>query len=84
MTGREAKSCPICKGKSKVIESRVSKRANRAVRRRHKCLNCGYRYNTIEIPTDYYDNLINLIKKVNATLDALKELNFQDYAGEDE
>ena len=38
--------CSQChKGKSKVLESR---KADDSIRRRRKCLNCGFRYSTLE------------------------------------
>lgn len=39
--------CPKCDGQTKVINSREAEHEN-AVKRRHECLSCGYRYNTIE------------------------------------
>lgn len=44
-------TCPVCGGDTKVIDSRPSEDS---VQRRRKCLECDYRFNTIEIDMDLY------------------------------
>jgi transcriptional repressor NrdR len=39
--------CPNCKGKTDVIDSRINPK--KQIRRRRKCMKCGYRFSTIEI-----------------------------------
>ena len=46
--------CPVCDGDTKVIDTRCH---DDSVYRRRMCLVCGYRFSTIEIDRDYYDNL---------------------------
>lgn len=41
--------CPMCMGKTKVIDSRPS---HDVVRRRRKCLACQYRFTTFEITAE--------------------------------
>lgn len=43
-------NCPECSGRTEVIESRD----NGYIRRRRKCLYCGFRFTSIEIPNDEY------------------------------
>jgi len=38
--------CPHCKGKTKVFDTRLNPDNN--VRRRRRCMKCGYRFSTIE------------------------------------
>ena len=51
------KICPECNGKMKCIDTRVSSEADRAIRRRYKCLECNHRYSTIEVHFDDYREL---------------------------
>lgn len=46
--------CPNCGAPTKVVDSRPS--AKTVVRRR-KCLECKYRFSTIEIDTEVYERL---------------------------
>ena len=46
--------CPVCEGETKVIDSR---RKPDCVNRRRECLECGFRFNTVEVDTDYFDFL---------------------------
>ena len=39
-------NCPICDGSTSVINSRTP--TNDIVKRRRKCMVCGYRFNTVE------------------------------------
>lgn len=50
--------CIYCEGTTKVLETRHSPLA---VRRRRKCLSCGKRYTTLELPivSDYYRTIIH-------------------------
>ncbi len=41
--------CPICEGKTKVIDSRSE---CDCVKRRRECLGCGHRFSTEEIEVD--------------------------------
>ena len=41
-----ARRCPKCGGDSTVIDTR--ERLNSDIRRRRKCLSCGYRWSTVE------------------------------------
>lgn len=47
-------TCPICGGDTKVPDTRC---LGDSVSRRRMCVECGYRFNTIEIDRDYYDIL---------------------------
>lgn len=46
--------CPFCCGATKVIDSR---RETEGVRRRRECLDCGYRFTTMEFDYDLYKHL---------------------------
>ena len=48
------KVCPICNGKTKCIDTRESGEVDNAIRRRYKCINCDYRYSTIEVSLEDY------------------------------
>jgi transcriptional regulator NrdR family protein len=41
-------TCPVCKKKTKVVDSREM--ISGSVWRRRECLCCGYRFNTMEKP----------------------------------
>ena len=64
--------CPTCGNQTKVIDSEAS---SDSVKRRRKCLSCGYRYSTVEIDVDMYNTLkgCNLSPARNAILTALKK-----------
>ena len=47
MKRQDIRQCPKCGGGTKVINTRVDKEGH--IRRRHKCLECDYRYNTVEV-----------------------------------
>lgn len=49
-------TCPQCGGDTKVTNSRHDEAE---VRRRRECLECGYRFSTVEIDMDLYDKLMN-------------------------
>lgn len=46
--------CPLCRGATKVVDSR---RDDDGVRRRRECLECGYRFNTMEFDYDQYQQM---------------------------
>ena len=54
--------CPYCGSATKVIFSRAK---TDAVYRRRSCLNCNFRYNTVEIDCDLYHNLSDASSKKN-------------------
>ena len=56
-------NCPKCAGKTKVVDSRTD---CESVKRKRKCVSCGYEYITVELETDLAENL-NLIKKEDNT-----------------
>lgn len=47
-------TCPKCNGKTKVIESITE---DDSITRRRKCIECDYRFNTVEIDKDLYERL---------------------------
>ena len=51
------KICPKCGNEQgKIIDSRQD--SNGLVRRRHKCLICGRRWSTLELPADFAERLL--------------------------
>lgn len=48
-------TCPICNGKTKVIDSRHE---DDSTRRRRECAECGYRFSTIEVDSDLYQRMV--------------------------
>lgn len=48
-------TCPICNGKTKVIDSRYD---DDSTKRRRECAECGYRFSTIEVDSDLYDRMV--------------------------
>ena len=51
--------CPKCYGKTKTWDTRPLEKPEDAVMRRHTCLECGHRFQTIEILRDWFDELTN-------------------------
>ena len=47
-------TCAVCGGKTKVIDSRTIEDSKH---RRRKCVECNYRFSTVEIDADYYEEL---------------------------
>lgn len=45
-------TCPICGGKTKIYDSRPDEET---VKRRRECLECGYRFPTMEIDADMFE-----------------------------
>lgn len=52
--------CPVCDGDTFVYDSRPKQDSTN---RRRKCLYCDYKFTTIEIDRDFYENLIDLKDK---------------------
>lgn len=50
MEGGEIMKCPICGSKTTVTETRDG---GVAVKRRRKCMKCGFRYKTTETKDEY-------------------------------
>lgn len=48
-------TCPICNGKTKVIDSRHE---DDSTRRRRECVECGYRFSTTEVDSDLYQRMV--------------------------
>ncbi len=67
------KVCPICNGKTKCIDTRESGEVDNAIRRRYKCLDCDYRYTTIEISIDEYIRKEKAYYKFKKWRELLKE-----------
>ena len=44
--------CPMCDGETKVTDSRPKVDS---VNRRRECLECGFRFKTVEVDVDYFD-----------------------------
>lgn len=53
-------TCPMCNGKTKVIDSRDVEDSRY---RRHECLCCKHRFSTYEIDADYYEMLKHIDKE---------------------
>ena len=47
--------CPVCGGETIVADSRGT---GDQIKRRWRCLACGYRFNTIELDMDQYERMI--------------------------
>ncbi len=47
MNNPDIRNCRLCGGNAVVIDTRTTKDGH--IRRRRKCLICGYRYNTLEV-----------------------------------
>jgi transcriptional regulator NrdR family protein len=69
----------ICKkcgcDKSKVINSRPTEHRN-SLRRRRKCLNCGFRYTTFEVyqDNDLYNAASKLIDNLYNSIEVFKDV----------
>lgn len=74
-------TCPVCGGDTRIIDSRDKEEFKK---RRRKCLECGYKFNTIEIDMDLYlkmevKTMIELtIENPEKVLEAIKY--FRDFA----
>lgn len=47
-------TCPVCDGKTRVFESRPDLES---VRRRRECIDCGYRFHTVELDADLWEKM---------------------------
>lgn len=50
-------TCPICGGDTKILETRSNEDS---IKRRRKCLECDYRFCTIEVDKDFYERLVKI------------------------
>ena len=48
-------TCSKCNGKTKVIDSRTDEDSTE---RRRECVECGYRFSTVEVDRDLYERLV--------------------------
>ena len=48
-------TCPVCNGKTKILETRSD---NESINRRRECLRCGYRFSTVEMDKDLYRRIV--------------------------
>lgn len=74
----DAKYCNKCHSETIVINSRDD---DGYVRRRRKCVNCGYRYSTVEFLKEDFDNVIKsarTIKEIAERFNALSSFNELD------
>lgn len=58
-------TCPMCGGDTKILETRSNEDS---IKRRRKCLDCGYRFLTLEVDKDFYERLV----KINARLQQIQ------------
>lgn len=67
--------CPVCNGQYVMTtDSRLHKNEYR--RRRKECMNCGYRYSTIEVNYDCIykiDELVDKYEDIRKALERLKD-----------
>lgn len=49
--------CPMCNGQTKVTNSRPE---DDCVNRRRECLDCHYRFSTVEVDVDYIKSIKNM------------------------
>ena len=47
-------TCPVCNGKTKILETRSDEES---INRRRQCLRCGYRFSTVEMDKDLYKRI---------------------------
>jgi transcriptional regulator NrdR family protein len=48
-------TCPECNGKTKVVDSRTDEDSTL---RRRECIDCGYRFSTVEVDKDMYERMM--------------------------
>lgn len=53
-------TCPVCGGQLIVIDSRPTEDS---IHRRRKCVECGYRFSTIEVDADLYASEMDAVKR---------------------
>lgn len=61
-------NCPTCNGQTRVIDTEMNEDS---VKRRRKCLSCGFRFSTLEIDMDLYGKLRG---SGRTAYDALREM----------
>lgn len=59
-------TCPKCAGRTKVYDCRPDEAGETKTRRR-ECLECGYRFKTIEIETNLFESIIGRKKHEHQT-----------------
>ena len=58
-------TCPNCNNKTRVIDSTTDEDSTT---RRRECMECGYRFSTVEIDKDLYERLVRRDdKKIKAS-----------------
>lgn len=64
--------CPKCKSyNQRIVDSRP---ANNTVKRRRECLDCGFRFNTVEFSNETLQEYEEDIERVLAVLSKAKEV----------
>lgn len=56
-------NCEACGGESAVVDTRQSKLIPNSIRRRRKCLSCGFRWATNEIAGDFAGYMYQRFKR---------------------
>ena len=67
-------NCPICGGKTTVVDCRDSASNNKAIRRRRLCPTCDYRFTTIEIKTEEFVKMDIQRRSIKRAFDTIKVL----------
>ena len=67
-------NCPICGGKTTVVDCRDSASNNKAIRRRRLCPTCDYRFTTIEIKTEEFVKMDIQRRSIKRAFDTIKIL----------
>lgn len=62
-------TCPNCENNTMVIDSRPTVDS---VNRRRQCINCGFRFNTVEIDEEQYALLIGI--NINLVLEKINKI----------
>ena len=55
-------TCPVCGGRTIVYDSRPT---DDIINRRRKCIDCEYRFSTVEVETDIYIRKEEAVKRAN-------------------
>jgi len=71
-------TCPKCGGDTTVADSRRSE-AGDSVRRRRRCLECNFRFSTLEIDVDYYDQIMQGLESYDKLRNELRRLGGVSY-----
>lgn len=64
-------TCPVCDGEAKIVNTK--KRCDHVLRYR-KCVECGYRFPTMEIDEDIFNRKTNSDLKIKNFVTALREI----------